>query len=111
MSLSAMENQKELLKAVDEISIDGKKGSAPVKQQTEARKARKRVAPEDIPDAPPSVVAGDNPDPREPEELEEDPQRGGLSGPGSFEAAMALFGPKTINVPNPHGTHEVTEEG
>ena len=108
--MSAMENQKELLKAVDAISIDGP-GKDSAVQQTEVRKPRKRIDPADIPDAPPSVVAGDNPDPREVDEPEEDPQRGGLSGPGSFEAAMMLFGPKTINVPNPHGTHQVTEEG
>jgi hypothetical protein len=111
VSMSAMDGQKELLKLADEISIDSRTGRKERKMQTEAKKAR-RLSPDEIPDSPEQVVAGTQKlEPVEVDELEDDPQRGGLSGPGSFEAAMMMFGPPKVGAPNPHGQHEVTEEG
>jgi hypothetical protein len=118
----AKDGSNSLLKAAAEISIDGPAGTTLREdqvQETEAQQARPAApqTPAEIPDAPEMVKAGENQAVRE-EVDENDPQRGGLSGPGSYEAAMRMFGPKTIEIPasafveqNPHGVHEVTEEG
>lgn len=110
IGMGAMENQEAIIEMANDLSIDAKKGS---RVKTEATKAarpaqRAQVNPEDIPDAPEMVQAGVHDAPVESDVSESE---NGLSGPGSYEAAMMLFGPKTINVPNPHGTHEVTEDG
>lgn len=105
-----MENQEDIIKWANDIDIDARAGKDGKAVKTEAKKARRVTRnPDEIPDAPPSVLAGQIPEPVEVDE--DDPQQGGLSGPGSFEAAMMLFGPPMQGAPNPHGQHEVTEEG
>lgn len=106
-----------------EISLDGRGARAVTREAPEAAPRTVRVghAPgkaktfDDVPDAPETVLAGHGNIVQQ-EVDEDDPQRGGLSAPGSYEAAMRMFGPQQITIShdqlfNPHGTHEVTDEG
>lgn len=93
-----------LITLSEKISIDGPSKEHAMQEAQEAPQTakvgvvpgREHLAPGEIPDAPEEVKAGVIP---EPAPAEEDEQQGGLSGRGSYEAAMRMFGPPMMPPP------------
>lgn len=87
-----------LVEMVEQISIDGKTTlatrKADRKKLIEAKKAEMNRDPDELPDAPEMVLAGQGTGLVDDTDDEaEVPVRPGLSGPGSYEMAMRMFGP------------------
>jgi hypothetical protein len=89
-----------LVKMANEISIDGPKESRAVRTEAQEAPAMTGVQPGkegEVPDSPEVVVSGHTEAPHQDEDAGQ--QEGGLSGIGSYEAAMRMFGPPLMPPP------------